>query len=280
MQRTKFAWVNDRPLIERSRSGRNGKWLFCLSAWLVSLCVNQYVAAVEPTLVAGKIVPEFTKKEIDQSSRSLCSRDPKQFWQGRKVTGIQKDRIVIPDLDYIIRDQYWFLSKTAVGKVEEVRVGDRKGTVCVVLFKDMTGWEPHSINEEKKIEVRRTDEGLEITVTKGIPIDSKECGLKVGEGIDGIRVEFPAALLAWPWPRVGDKVIRGPDWFNGYADGGTCPFGVNSDDPKRFFGRVEDSTDSEDERIIKVHWDVTGRTSGCRFGQQNFYEVEQIEPDE
>ena len=276
MQSTKLAWVNDRLLIERSRSGRNGEWLFCLSAWL-SLCANQYVVAVEPTVVAGKIVPEVTKNAIDQSSRSLFSRDPKQFWQGRKV--IQKDGIVIPDLDYIIRDQYWLLSKTSVGKVEEVRLGDRKGPICVVLFKDRTGWEPHSINDEKKIVVQRTGEGLEITFKKGIPFEPTACGVKVGEAIDGIRVEFPAALLAWPSPHVGDKVIRGPDWFNGYVDGGACPFGVNSDDPKRFFGIVEDSTDTENEHIIKVYWNVTGRTSGCRFGQQNFYEVEQLEPD-
>ena len=274
MQRTKLAWMIDRLLIERSRSGRNGEWLFCLSAWLVILCVNQYVAAVEPAVVAGKIVPEVTKKAIDQSSRSLYSRDPKQFWQGRKV--IQKDGIVIPDLDYIIRDQYWLLSKTAVGKVEEVRLGDRKGTVCVVLFKDRTGWESHAINDEKKIVVQRTGVGLEITFKKGIPFESTECGLKLSEGIDGIRVEFPAALLKWPSPRSGDKVIRGPDWFNGYVDGGACPFGVNSDDPKRFFGIVS----TETENIIEVQWNLTGRTSGCRFDQQNFYDIEQIEPDE
>jgi hypothetical protein len=208
-------------------------------------------------------------------------RDPKLFWLGKKV--FQKASIVVEDKDYIVRDRYWKLDEYAVGKVVEVRPGVQ-GAVCRVLFDDRRRWQQKGFEKKPEGETvvqefqRSGYERTQVTTTyriEGVAVEKQKCGLVVDDGPEEVVVEFPAPPLSLVKPHLHDQVIRGADWFDGYADGASVPYGRVGPDPGRFAGVGVKELDIDGN--IEVERSVTGRISTHRLDARLFYDIEMLE---
>jgi hypothetical protein len=224
------------------------------------------------------VIAAISVDELKQFSVPHQERNPAQFWKGKEV--FQKRGIVVEDKDFVIRKRWWELSRYHVGTVQDVDV-DHRGGSATVLFRNKPKWmeKPggpgQASSKEQSITVTR-DGYPKHTIAissraEGIAVDEKCCGLLIKEEAESCCVEFPWALLALVWPEMNDRVVRGPDWCDGYADGGNTPFGPNTNVDKKCIGVVRSSRDSQG--YVEVEWEVTGRITSHRVDVRNFYDV-------
>jgi hypothetical protein len=245
-------------------------------------CGSVLTRAEEPAnVLAGSIVPVLNAENLKFVNVPSQQRDPKRFWQGKKV--FQKTGVVIEDKDYIVRERYWELGEHAIGKVAEVRPG-AQGVVCRVIFGDREHWqqkgfEKKPVGESVVQEFQRSGyEKTHVTTTyriEGVAVEKQKVGLVIEDGPDGLVVDFPALLLSLSKPNLHDQVVRSADWFDGYADGAEVPYGSVGADPRRFAGVVVKERDIDGN--VEVEWLSTGRISTHRFDARLFYDIELLE---
>jgi hypothetical protein len=266
----------------RSVSWRWAVWFACASCgWQVKLA-----KAIDGQL-GGALVPAITVDDLKACATPAQHRDPEKFWTGKKV--FQKLGIVVEDRDFIVRDRYWEIDANAVGTVVRVRQ-DSIGPVCRVVFVSTEHWQQRGF-EKKPVAMTTEKQALQVTHAgyeavsistsyriEGVAVDRRFCGLIVSEDGDGRSVEFPAALLSKAMPRLNDKVVRGPDWCDGYADGGAVPIGQIERVAEGCEGVVVKERDRDGN--IDVEWLRTGRTTTHRFDSRDFYDIELCEKKE
>jgi len=233
------------------------------------------------------LVPAVTLNELKACATPSQHREPEKFWTGKKV--FQKRGIVVEDQDFIVRDRYWELDTNAVGKVVGVRQTGM-GPICRVVFVDNEHWQKRGF-EKKPVSQTVEKQSLQVTHAgyeavsistsyriEGVAVDRRLCGQIVSE--DGTQriVEFPAALLSRAMPRLNDKVVRGPDWCDGYADGGGVPIGQVEAGAAGCEGVVVKERDRDGN--IDIEWVRTGRVTTHRFDSRDFYDIELAEKEQ
>jgi hypothetical protein len=238
----------------------------------------------------GQLLPTVTKEDKDRSVKPLRDRDPQKFW-GRHRRVCQTKGIVIKDKDYVVKykeGKWWKLDTHVVGTVVEVRRNDL-GVVVQVLFKNRNLWGEQTFTETPESVTTQTSE---ITLTRagvredrvtytrrqiGVAVPKESCGLIVREEGDAAYVDFPEGLLSYEIPGANDRVIRGPDWFDGYADGGETPFGDLGEGRDQYYGDVMGNRDTDG--IIEVLWMKTGRKTVHRSNSPSRHvDVEKLPP--
>jgi hypothetical protein len=254
-----------------------------LSAWSVAADIE----ARKEVDVVGTVLPDVKAGDVVRYSRPLRSLDPKTFWnRNRRV--YQKSGILIEDDDYVVKERWWELDSRSVGSVVETRQTDR-GWVVEVLFATDDGWQPRTFEKQLESETseqktvtltRRGYQAQTLTLTykvNGVAVDRSQCGLIRRREAAAAYVEFPADLLSYELPRMNEQVMRGPDWFDGYADGGYVPFGNLGEQRGACLGSVTE--ERNDDGNITIRWDRTGRTSSYRFDNRHgFCDIEKV-PD-
>jgi hypothetical protein len=250
--------------------------------------------------------------EPPEAAIPLVDRDKVKAWKNQLVNqesggkiradGLVRDVHVIQSPDDLVRDEYWTLSEGAVGRVTRVDcVEDRPElTVYHVRFEGSPdgspGWTKHRLpyrdRRETVANVRTRSEyseGSGLTTTTDVQAESKRReGFELLSGSVGNIVEVNAdhmivryttdRVLARKRPRIGDLVVRGPDWCSGYADGGEQAWGQHQESLEGklpiYTGRVVSEGLSGNE--LRVKWDVTGRVAAHRFNVDRFYDVEVV----
>lgn len=205
-----------------------------------------------------------------------------EFWKGRAVIQVFGHVFALEDKADVATKYYWTLSDSAVGKVIECI----DGNFVRVEFVDDKGWERIAV-PEPKTEVKfdfdydnyGAVESVNVSVVKkeGIRIGPRQWGRVIEEAGGRRIVEFPVECLGLQRPRVGDRVVRGPDWRAGHADGGSLPVGPLSAGDGDCSGEVTDEVDSD--RYVKVRWNKTGREGFYRFDWRRYYDVEVPPPE-
>lgn len=255
--------------------------------------------------------------EPPQRGIPLVDRDPQAAWSGQAVwqrlcgsfTADQVDKqvSVIEGSGDLVRDRYWILNEAAIGIVESVEIADSRGVAHIdVVFaggiddpKQMpVGWVEQNLEYKNRIE---TDTQSQTTVNEsyggGVTIDKtehSESKERVGFPISGpfgrivdrrpgsvvVRYNTDRALERRR-PRLNDRVVRGPDWRGGAADGYVLdrwaqhPATVGGR-ASPFTGTVIDEGAGANDLLVK--WDRTGRVTAHRFNVARFYDV-QVVPD-
>jgi len=238
----------------------------------------------------GQLLPTVTKEDKDRSVTPLRDRDPEKFW-GRHRRVCQTGGIVIKDKDYVVKykeGKWWKLDTHVVGTVVEVRRNDL-GVIVQVLFQNRNLWDEQTFTETPESvttqtsEIKLTRAGVRedrVTYTRrqiGVAVPKDKCGLIVREEGDAAYVDFPEGLLSYEMPAANDRVIRGPDWFDGYADGGEAPFGDLGAGRDQYYGEVEKERDLNGN--INVLWIKTGRKTVHRFDSPSRHvDVEKLPP--
>ena len=206
--------------------------------------------------------------------------DRPDFWKkDRSVIQAFGNVFAFHDKADIATQYYWTLDDSAIGKVIEVIPGGR-GTLVRAEFPDETGWERVSV-PPPKTEIKwnfdydnygRPESATATVVrTEGIMVAPREWGRIIDEAGQRRVVEFPAEIVGLRRPQLGDRVLRGPDWRAGYADGGENPVGPASPD---CYGEVLEELGMD--RYVKVRWDKTGREGFYRFDKRRYYDVEVV----
>lgn len=233
----------------------------------------------------GPALPQVANSDVTRYSNPLRETDPREFWsRNRRV--YQKRGILIEDEDYVVKQRWWELDSRSVGRVVETRSTDR-GWVVQVLFTSAGGWQLRTFDkqlesvtvEDKSVKITRQGYDVETVAltfkVNGVAVDKSKCGLVIRREGDAAYVEFPAELLSYELPRMNERVMRGPDWFDGYADGGNAPFGALGGHGGACLGTVVE--ERNDDGNITVRWDRTGRTSVYRFdNRQGFCDIEKV----
>ena len=238
----------------------------------------------------GQLLPTVTKKDKDRSVTPLRDRDPEKFW-GRHRRVCQTRGIVIKDQDYVVKykeGRWWKLDTHVVGTVVEVKRNDL-GVIVQVLFQNRSLWNEQTFTETPESvttqtsEIKLTRDGVRedsVTYTRrqiGVAVPKEKCGLIVREEGDAAYVNFPELLLSYEIPVANDRVIRGPDWFDGYADGGETPFGDLGEGRNHYYGDVTENRDPDGN--IEVSWIKTGRKTLHRFDSPSRHvDVEKLPP--
>jgi hypothetical protein len=237
----------------------------------------------------GEVTPTVDRQTVQRWGVPFQRREPAKFWQDRYV--YQKQGVVIGDTDFVVREQFWVLDSRHVGRVESVAITDA-GVRCRVLFSSMDTWTKQGIpmqvkSETQEVELeekrpgeepRRIKGEIRVTTTEKpeVAVSRGDVGFIVERLDDGtVLVEFPAELLRLELPRMNDRVVRGPDWSVGYADGGDSPYGEAIGDSENAIGRVLASADADGN--FDIEWEATGRTSTARFdAAAGFYDVVKV----
>jgi hypothetical protein len=236
-------------------------------------------------VLRGDLVPAIDPRLLDTFAYPARQRDSKRFWLTAPV--FQKNGIVIEDEDYIVRTKYYVLDSRAVGEVVDVRDTD-EGAVCTVRFQDRSLWQVNELNKkpvsqtEAQTTMKVTRDGLDaetIATTyriEGYAVSSSKCGvIKKQENEGTLLVEFPASLLSYELPRMGDKVVRGPDWQDGYVDGNDHPIGRPDKTVADYYGLVVENRNAEG--YIHVKWAVTNRVTVHRFDNNGgFVDIQKL----
>lgn len=249
---------------------------------------------------ATPITGRYSRYELEEWNEPLVLRDPVKAWEHAAV--VQKSGLVIEDPGYVVKQRYWTLDEKAVGTVVKVEaVRDRPNSARLFVRFDCSpaespGWTQHEFEFSREIvstttgEKRiRTDsaggatvESSETTVTKernGQPVKENEVGLIVESTNKFTLVRYPMSLIGRVRPRIGDIVVRGPDWCDGHADGGDKPLGAIVDatengNPK-FAGIVLSERDGR-TGYVTVLWKATGRKTSHRFDFKSFYDIQVV----
>jgi hypothetical protein len=195
---------------------------------------------------------------------------------GAKVT--QKRGIVCTTPDCVVygtpdkgADHGWRLDyERAVGVVKEI---DREGR-AIVEFATPAGWSQYRLGEKATL-VRDywNEEFIIIHKAESEIFNPKDNGLLLsgedaaGQLIVPVRVSFPLSCISFPPPKFGDRVVRGPDWNKGTADGepgfkGTIIRRSPLDPSPR--GR---------DGYVTVEWDATRRKGRYRWDYLRKFDV-------
>lgn len=195
---------------------------------------------------------------------------------GAKVT--QKRGVVCVTDDFVVyrvahdkgADHCWKLDyERAVGVVENIE----KGGFAIVRFETNRGWNRYVVNDRAVVRdywneelyiahkpesamFRPNENGLLLTGED----DSKQLSLP-------IRVRFPLGCVSFPPPRFGDRVVRGPDWNKGAADGEP---GLEGTVIQR--SPVDPNPRGRDG-YVTVQWDATRRKGRYRWDYQRKFDV-------
>jgi hypothetical protein len=173
----------------------------------------------------------------------------------------------------VIRKGYWTLDDvSAVGTVQAFHAD---GTVDVA-FADETGWSrvDFTVTKVSRTAVTYDKYGDRLNLVswteEGVKIDPRDHGVIIAE--DGNRriVRFPLNCLALAPLKVGDRVVRGPDWNRGFSDGGDFPQGDNGS-VGDLWGEVIKEADAD--HYVKVKWSKTGIRESCRFDCRRKYDI-------
>lgn len=253
--------------------------------------------------------------EPPEAAIPMVDRDKVKAWMDQlvnqesggtvKADGRMRVVHVIQSPDDLVRDQYWTLDEGAVGRVTRVDVVEDRPELAVyhVRFEGSPeaspGWTTHRLPYRDRVETlakERTrieySEGSGITRTTDVQAETKRReGFELLSGSVGNIVEVNEdhmivryttdRILARKRPRVGDLVVRGPDWCGGYADGGETAWGQHPESQHGnlpiYTGRVVSEGLNGNE--LRVKWDITGRVTAHRFNVGRFYDV-QVIPDQ
>ena len=275
------------------------------------------LATVAPAALGedGKKSAWFGQPEPPEAVIALVKRDKVAAWQGQPVwqsargtfeedEGLKLEVSVIRSAGSTVQLKdgcYWVLNEGAVGTVERVEpVKDRPIVELYVRFKGTPdtaqGWTQKNLKYAQRTQtdvqsetvVKDSYEG--VTTTETVRADAKDIGGyavsgEVGhifeENGDSFLVKYNTdEILERRRPRVGELVVRGPDWRGGRADGGLQPWGQHPESlaggTPRYIGKVID--EGEDANSLKVKWIVTGRETAHRFNVSGFYDI-QVTPD-
>ena len=208
-------------------------------------------------------------KERDEGYAAL-DQDP-SLWVGKLI--VQRRGWVLDKdgPDNLIKEGYWELHSDAKGEV--VSVSD--DGFCTVHFDDKTGWERHELQVKSRTYVKAYYDYygnvfLEKWTKEGMSVNPDDHGRIVDEQ-DGITVRFRLLLVGMSNPRVGAKVVRGPDWpKRRFVDGcldendGPCIGEVVEPVGKDFY--------------IRVKWEKTGLIEAHRFDCRRRYDVMEYKP--
>jgi hypothetical protein len=252
--------------------------------------------------------------EPPEAAIPMVDRDKVKAWMGQLVNqesggfieadGRMRVVHVIQSRDDLVRDQYWTLDEGAVGCVMRVDVVEDRPhlTVYYVRFEGSPeaspGWTAHRLPFRDRVEMvatertqvdysegsgiaRTTDVQSETKRREGFELESGSVGNIVEVNEDHMIVRYTTdSVLARKRPRVGDLVVRGPDWCGGYADGGETPWGPHTESQQVnvpiYTGRVVSEGLNGNE--LRVKWDITDRITAHRFNVGRFYDV-QVVPD-
>lgn len=281
-----------------------------------ALRLTATVAAVALSAVAGRASAQQGASGGTEASLPLTDRDKQAAWRGQLVwqraggtfneDGVAKGVFVTEDPDNRVRKRCWVLNEGAVGIVENVEVVEGRDFVQLdVRFKG-------SLDDPKRLPIGWTEARPEFTnrkvttsqsettvsesyggslqvntdsqsVTKdqdGLPIDG-DVGHVIEHGDDSFLVRYSTDRpLERRRPRVGERVVRGPDWRGGTADGCLRPWGQHPESESGatppFTGEV--ISEGADANGLLVRWDRTGRVTAHRFNVSRYYDV-QVVPD-
>jgi hypothetical protein len=238
---------------------------------------------------------EYSREQFESWNKPMQQRSPVSFWKGKKV--FQKRGIVIEDRDYIVKNRYWILDEAAVGDVIDVVVLKEDVRLIVRFPKEKNGWKETGFEKSDQQVSESTStttttirknyrgemEGESDTLTytysykiKGYEVDKAYCGVLDHDDNGHPIVDFPATIVGLQRLTVGDRVVRGPDWSDGYADGGSSPVGQMASHSDEFFGTVEHPRNVDG--YVDVKWQKTGRLTAHRFDSHGFYDVEILAP--
>jgi hypothetical protein len=195
---------------------------------------------------------------------------------GAKVT--QKRGVVCVSDDFVVyrvahdkgADHCWKLDyERAVGVVEKIE----KGGFAVVRFETNRGWDRYVVNDRAVVRDYWNEELYIAHKAESAMFRPNENGLLL-TGEDGsqqlnlpIRVRFPLGCVSFPPPRFGDRVVRGPDWNKGAADGEP---GLEGTIIQR--SPVDPSPRGRDG-YVTVQWDATRRKGRYRWDYHRKFDV-------
>jgi hypothetical protein len=203
---------------------------------------------------------------------------------GAKVT--QKRGVVCITNDFVVNraaggkgaDHCWQLDhESAVGVVEKLE----KGGFAIVRFDTSIGWSPYVVNDQKRVLYDYWNEEFVVVFRRETAaFRPDENGLLLS-GESGpsqlnlpIRVRFPLACISFPPPQFGARVVRGPDWNKGSADGEPGLAGTiirrSPDDPSP---RGRDG-------YVTVEWDATRRKGRYRWDYLRKFDVIPLNVDQ
>lgn len=237
--------------------------------WFKGACVAVACYAT----IAGTTAVEAAPADDDRPA----SMRGVEFWRGRSVIQVFGHVFAVHDKADVATKHYWKLDESAVGRVIECI----EGNVVRVEYIDDTGWQRIAVpppRTEVKFEFDYDNYGSINSVTKttvtfeGIRVGPRQWGRVIDEAGKRRVVEFPVECLGLQRPRRGDRIVRGPDWRAGYADGGSRPVGSLSAGDEDCWGEVVEDVDAD--RYVKVRWNKTGREGFYRFDWRRYYDVE------
>lgn len=245
------------------------------SAVAASMRVRVWTASILVGMSFFAAMPHGKAQEEDEP---VAMRDRK-FWEGRGVIQMFGHVFALHDKTNVATKYYWKLDESAVGKVVELI----DGNMVRVEFSDATGWQRVAVPPPETTITYDFDydnyyhrgvDSIKVTsVTReGIQVEPREWGRVIDETGERRRVEFPVECLGLQRLRPGQRVVRGPDWRAGFADGGSRPVGPASPGDEDCWGEVLEAADQD--RYVKVRWNKTGRESCYRFDKRLFYDVE------
>lgn len=233
-------------------------------------------------LVLTLMVAALTAARADETEaeRPRALTDP-AFWTSRQVIQTRGWVLDHGDNDGIIRKRYWVLGPAAIGIVEKVLPS---GEAVCVFPNYKVGWDERGINEqdrrrtEQKIEFDQYNKELRIDTysysLQGIPVERSDHGVIEDDEEERkfLRVRFPINCIGLTRPRIGAKVVRGPDWNAGRIDGGATATGELIDATKTaLWGTVISERDKDG--YVKVEWNETGRNGKHRFDCRRYYDI-------
>jgi hypothetical protein len=195
---------------------------------------------------------------------------------GARVT--QKRGVVCISDDFVVyrtahdkgSDHCWKLDyERAVGVVEKIE----KGRFAIVRFDTARGWDCYVVNDRAVLRDYWNDELYVVHKAESANFRADENGLLLSGEDDGrqlklpIRARFPLACISFPPPRFGDRVVRGPDWNKGSADGEA---GLEGTIIQR--SPVDPSPRGRDG-YVTVQWDATRRKGRYRWDYHRKFDV-------
>lgn len=226
-------------------------------------------------------------EDADEATRPAVLTDTR-FWQDRRVVQVRGWVLDKTDNDGIMRKRYWTLGDAAVAKVTEILDGGE--VICEFPGYDK-GWQEHGINEQDR---RRTKPQIYYDAygdrwnvetysytEQGIPVNRSDHGILISDDSEEKvrKVRFPVNCIGLCRPRVGDRILRGPDWHAGRADGGPQPTGELPPSVRdQFWGTVIEPRDADG--YMKVEWEQTGRKASYRFDCRRFYDIVSMPDDD
>jgi hypothetical protein len=195
------------------------------------------------------------------------------FWKGKAVIQTRGFVLDIGDEDHVVRQRYWRLGESAVGRVVSVH---QLESSCDVEFATAAGWEQRGFAAREvraeEWEVEKDQYGMPVRVRKsefvieGVQVERGDHGvLKMVNKDDSRLVRFPTNCLGLPVPRLGDKVTAGPDFPQ------RDPIFIQGD-----IGRVITVRDAD--HYIGVEWERTGIKRKYRYDHRRCYDILRVDP--